>query len=86
MSDKADAFTRNDTFDLFDRSEAKNIVGSKWVFRIKRFPDGYIERYKACLVAKGFHQCPWVDFHDTFIPAIKHATIGLFLGTAAGKD
>lgn len=29
MSDEADAFVCNDTFDLVDRSEAKNIVGSK---------------------------------------------------------
>jgi hypothetical protein len=32
-----------------------NIVGSKWIFKIKRHANGSIERYKAWLVAKGFH-------------------------------
>ncbi|KAM2989920.1 hypothetical protein FF2_003837 [Malus domestica] len=31
-------------------------TGCKWVFRIKRKPDGIIDKYKACLAAKGFHQ------------------------------
>jgi hypothetical protein len=39
-----------------------NLVGYKWVFRVKRWADGSIERYKACLVAKGFHQQHGVDY------------------------
>ncbi|KAG7593974.1 Ribonuclease H-like superfamily [Arabidopsis thaliana x Arabidopsis arenosa] len=85
ISDEADAFVRNDTYDLVDRSQAKNIVGSKWVFRIKRLPDGTVDRYKARLVAKGFHQRPGIDFHDTFSPVVKHATIRLVLGAAVSK-
>lgn len=77
-----DAFARKDMFELVDISQPKNIVGSKWVFQIKRLPDGSVERYKARLVAKGFHQRPCIDFHDTFSPVIKHATIRLILGTA----
>lgn len=86
MSDEADAFVRNDMFDLVDRSEAKNIVGSKWIFRIKCLPDGSIDKYKARLVTKGFHQRPGVDFHETFSPVIKLTTIKLVLGTAVGKN
>lgn len=86
MSDEYDAFAKNDTFELVDRALAKNIVGSKWVYRIKRLPDGSVERYKARLVAKGFHQRPGIDFHDTFSPVIKHATIRLILGTAVARN
>ena len=33
-----------------------NVVGCKWVFKLKHNSDGSINRYKARLVAKGFHQ------------------------------
>lgn len=60
-------------------------MGSKWIFRIKRLPNGFVDRYKARLVAKGFHQRPGVEYHETFSPLIKHATIRLFLGTAVAR-
>ena len=43
------------------RPTNKNIVGSKWVFRIKRKADGSIEKYKARLIAQGFTQKFGVD-------------------------
>ena len=42
-----------------------NLVGCKWVFKLKLNSDGSISRYKARLVAKGFHQQAGVDFHET---------------------
>ena len=38
------------------RPADKNIVGSKWVFRIKHNANGSIEKYKARLVVQGFTQ------------------------------
>jgi len=32
------------------------VVEGKWIFHIKQNPDGTINRYKAILVAKEFHQ------------------------------
>lgn len=34
--------------------EGKKAVGYKWVYKIKHQADGTVERYKACLVAKGY--------------------------------
>ena len=59
-----------------------NIVGCKWVFRIKRKADGSIERYKARLVAKGFHQQPGIDFGETYSPVVKPITIRTVLTIA----
>ena len=55
MNTKFDALLKNQTWTLVPSTQAHNLVGCKWVFRVKRQADGSIERYKARLVAKGFH-------------------------------
>ncbi|KAA8537148.1 hypothetical protein F0562_029626 [Nyssa sinensis] len=53
MSEEYDALVRNGTWELVPPISASNIVGCKWIFRIKRHSDGSIDRFKARLVAKG---------------------------------
>lgn len=82
MSDEITALFKNRTWDLVPPSPHQNLVGCKWIFRIKRNPDGSVSRYKAQLVAKGFQQRLDIDFHDTFSPVVKAATIRLVLTLA----
>lgn len=82
MVDENAALLRNDTWDLVPSDPSQNLIGNRWVFRIKRNPDGTIERFKARLVAKGFHQCHGVDFHETFSPIVKPTTVRTVISIA----
>ena len=86
MDDELVALARNRTWVLVPHPSNHNIVGCKWVFRIKQNSDGSISRYKACLVAKGFHQRPRVDYHDTFSPIVKPTTIRVVLSVALSNS
>jgi hypothetical protein len=74
------------TWDLVEAPEGANVVGSKWVFRVKKDAEGKVVRYKARLVAQGFSQIPGVDYFDTFTPVARLASIRTVLAFAATED
>ena len=65
----------NNTWDLVELPEGKNVVGCKWVFKIKRNADGTVSRYKARLVAQGYSQEPGEDYDEVFAPVVRYNSI-----------
>ena len=79
MDTEIAALEANNTWTLTPLPPHKKAVGCKWVYRVKYRADGNIERYKACLVAKGFTQQDGLDFTETFSPVAKMATVKTLL-------
>ena len=82
MNLEFDALMKNGTWVLISLSSSQNLIGCKWVYQIKWHADGSIERYKACLVAKGFHQQPGIDYGETFSLVIKPTSVRIVLSIA----
>jgi hypothetical protein len=69
--DKKRSFKTMGVYEIVPRPKGRKVVGSKWVFHIKRGPDGEIQKYKARVVVQGFTQIEGMDYDETFAPIAK---------------
>ena len=79
MKEELNALSKNYTWDLVTLPLGKSVVGCKWIYKIKTHSDGYIERYKACLVAKGFTQEYGIDYEEIFAPVTQISSVRALL-------
>jgi hypothetical protein len=51
------------------------VVGSRWIYKVKKVVDGSVEKYKARFVARGFSQIEGIDYDETFSPVARYSSI-----------
>lgn len=86
MRDEMKSLHDNKVWTLVKRPDNCNIVSNRWVLRIKRKPDGSIDRYKARLVARGFSQVYGIDYTETYAPVVSAISVRLLLAYAAVEN
>jgi hypothetical protein len=83
MIEELQALEKTHTWDLVNLPRGKFSIGCKWVYKIKIKSDGTIERYKACLIAKGYAQEYGIDYEETSAPIARITSIRSLLAIAA---
>ena len=85
MKEELNALSKNHTWDLVTLPPGKSVVSYKWIYKIKTYSDGSIERYKNRLVAKGFTQKYEIDFEEIFAPVARISSVRALLTIAAAS-
>jgi hypothetical protein len=85
MEDEIEVIEKNKTWKLVDKPQDKEIIGVKWIYKVKYNVDGSVQRNNARLVAKGYSQQPGVDFHETFSPVARLDIVRALISLAAQK-
>ena len=86
IENEYDSLIQNKTWDLVDVPADKNIIGCKWVFKVKRNGDGSINRYKAQFVVRGYSQEAGVDYDEIYAPVARYNSIQTVLAIANALD
>jgi hypothetical protein len=87
MDKEYGSIVEHDTFAVVPRPESGvNIVSCKWVFAVKADKDGFVDRFKARLVARGFSQQYGVDYTETYSSVVRFKAIRVLYAVCAIRE
>ena len=86
MKNELKSIEKNNTWSLTELPLGYKPIGLKWVFKLKKDPNGEVVKHKARLVAKGYVQRQGIDFEEVFAPVARLNTIRVILALAANQS
>lgn len=85
MDEEIKSLLDNETWEIVPAPKDRDVVSCKWVFKVKRYAQGLVDRFKARLVARGFSQKYGSDYDQVFAPVVRQVTFRAVL-TIAGQQ
>ena len=64
-----------DAWEVVDLDDNMNVIDSILAFKLKRFPGGLINKFKARFCARDDQQLEGVDFFETYAPVLQWTTV-----------
>jgi hypothetical protein len=83
MKEEYQSIMKNEVWEIVPRLKNKDVVSSRWLFKIKHAADGSIEKYKERFVARGFSQKEGIDYEETFALVARYTSIRTIIALAA---
>jgi hypothetical protein len=83
MTEEYQSIIKNVVWEIVPRPKRKDVVSSKWLYKIKHVADGSIEKHKARFVARGFYQREDIDYEETFSLVAKYTSIRTIISLAS---
>ena len=66
-------------WEVVEQESEMNVLKSTWSFKLKRYPDGLIKKFKARFYARGDMQLEGIDFFETYAPVVQWTAVKLVL-------
>nr|GEV75007.1 retrovirus-related Pol polyprotein from transposon TNT 1-94 [Tanacetum cinerariifolium] len=79
-------FYRNKVWTLVPLPYGKIAIGSKWVFKNKKYEHGTTTKNKTRLVTQGYSQEEGIEYDETFTPVARMEAIRIFLAFATSMN
>jgi hypothetical protein len=86
MDDEMDAMRDFGVWVLEPLPPGAREISTKWVFRVKRNPDGSVSKLKSRLTARGFTMREGVDYDETWAPTARMRCFRLMMAEASGDS
>jgi hypothetical protein len=71
MTEEYQSIIKNYVWEIVPRMKSKDVISSKWIFKIKHAADGSIKKYKERLFTHGFFQREDNEYEETFAPVAR---------------